>query len=321
MVSMRELLRFFYALILGAKINVAWSFRNLHEARDRELVREFRISKGRVRLKERRSSAPLNKLLLYSDYLSEIASLLNLEGRLEMDKAFIFNADMHLNKLCFRFLNPGNIQAFKEIYSEGIYNLALLPNIKYVAIDVGMNIGLSSLFFANLEQIDKVYGFELVPATYRLAKENIERNRWAISKCVPSNIAWAGENRSLLLGDSLGGSVSASIYNDVVEQGGEKVELRDASELAEEIINAHPPLTEFILKLDCEGAEYEVMRNLENSRILQRFCFVMIEWHFLGSDQLTSILKRSGFDSIAIGNPKYACQIGMIYAFKRNVRI
>jgi FkbM family methyltransferase len=304
--KMREIMRFVYAWVIGAQLNVAWHFRNLHGGRDKDLIKQFRISGGRLKLENSDISVSLDKLISYSDYLPEIYEILKLDGRLKIDNHFLFSTRYRVNDLEFKFLIPGNIQAFREIFLEGIYNLTLVPNRKYIVIDVGMNIGLSTLFFASNDFVDKVYGFELVPDTFRLAKENIERNKWAWSKCIPSNIAWGAENKSLFIKGSLAGSVSASIFTDLVAHG-------------DEIFMAHPKEHAFILKLDCEGAEYEVIKNLSETGLLNTFTCIMIEWHFYGSDELCTTLKKHGFNSIVIANANYKYQIGMIYAFNNNI--
>lgn len=62
-----------------------------------------------------------------------------------------------------------------EIFVDNTYYLDLAYD-DYVVIDIGMNIGIASLFFAAKKEVVKVYGFEPFEDTYNQAIENFKRN-------------------------------------------------------------------------------------------------------------------------------------------------
>ena len=71
------------------------------------------------------------------------------------------------------------------------------------------------------------------------------------------------------------------------------------------------------MKMDCEGCEYEIFRNIssENIRMFKR---MVIEYH-CGSSELIHIIKKAGFKVLIrsiYGNP---LDIGLLYAERVDV--
>jgi FkbM family methyltransferase len=70
----------------------------------------------------------------------------------------------------------------------------------------------------------------------------------------------------------------------------------------------------FILKVDCEGAETAILRDLLEDDLLEKFSVVLLEWHGENQRSLEKMLSESGFQSISI-KPQARPEFGMIYAF------
>jgi len=70
-----------------------------------------------------------------------------------------------------------------------------------------------------------------------------------------------------------------------------------------------------ILKIDCEGSEYEILERLNDTGLLPRFDVIMIEWHIKGTAPLRKILHDNNFDILSMG--EHNMNIGMMYAFKK----
>ena len=65
--------------------------------------------------------------------------------------------------------------------------------------------------------------------------------------------------------------------------------------------------------MDCEGEEYQIMNRLSQANILNKFSFIMLEWHYLGNKSILELLKVAGFS--------YWCEnknndMGLIYAYR-----
>ena len=74
----------------------------------------------------------------------------------------------------FNILTSEEIFKLHEIFHLNMYNFSL-PH-KSILIDIGMNVGFGSLYFASKPSIEKVFSYEIFPETYKLAIQNIDLN-------------------------------------------------------------------------------------------------------------------------------------------------
>ena len=85
---------------------------------------------------------------------------------------------------------PEQIFIIDEVFSEKVYGL--VSNGPAQVIDIGVNIGTATLYFANHPWVNKVIGFEPIEPTYRKAKHNIALNPLIASKISLFNFGLAG---------------------------------------------------------------------------------------------------------------------------------
>lgn len=109
---------------------------------------------------------------------------------------------------------------FLEIFVNKIYLLP--PQIsmkKFVVFDVGMNRGYASLYFADIENCEHVYGFELLSSTYKWACDNIELNPYLSSKIDTFNFGlWNKDDEVCIESDGIDGHTQVSTgTNDIVK--------------------------------------------------------------------------------------------------------
>ena len=83
---------------------------------------------------------------------------------------------IEIGDLKFKISTYEEIFILKEIFITGVYNLSIAPNKKAIFIDIGMNIAITSLFFASKPQITAVFSFEPFYETFIRAEENININ-------------------------------------------------------------------------------------------------------------------------------------------------
>jgi hypothetical protein len=93
----------------------------------------------------------------------------------------------------------------------------------------------------------------------------------------------------------------------------ERVTLHAAGEVLRGIRARHPGCA-VIAKVDCEGAEYDILAALERDGLLADVSAWMIEWHFKGPEVLQAMLGKAGFRSVALRfeDPRF----GMLYGFR-----
>ena len=72
------------------------------------------------------------------------------------------------------------------------------------------------------------------------------------------------------------------------------IDVERASAALAEIL-AQPPAVRLLAKVDCEGSEYAILRDLASTGGLARFSAFVIEWHGRGPDELTAMLQAAGF--------------------------
>ena len=93
----------------------------------------------------------------------------------------------------------------------------------------------------------------------------------------------------------------------------EKVQIRKASEVIENIISKHSE--KVFIKMDCEGSEKEIIPELDEAGTLSKITLINMEWHFEYPQHLIDILKKNHF--IVTCYRKNNNELGTLIAFKR----
>jgi len=210
-----------------------------------------------------------------------------------------------------------DLYIIKEIYLNKLYNLNI--PFKHIFIDVGANVGYASLFYSRLLSVEKIIGFEPVKKTYEKALKNISLNPDLEGKIEFHNYGIAGKNIRLKFeySEEFKGSVgirglSSSKKNNKSLKELVDVELKDIKEVIRQLNNEKLPL---VLKIDTEGAEYDIVRRLWEENLLGNIKVLIIEWHDKGDKELIKYLNNSDYYILSLDFE--ISDIGMLYAFKK----
>jgi FkbM family methyltransferase len=212
------------------------------------------------------------------------------------------------------------INIMKEIFKDGVYNVE--TNDKFVFVDIGMNVGMTSLFFSKNPNTIKTYSFEPFPKTYEFARKNIDQNPSYAPKINSFNygVGETKEEKSIDYFLDYKGSVGTDgipdrVLDDSVKgkMTSERVVLESAETVVTKIRGENPGL-KLYAKIDCEGAEYGILKQLSDKNLLKEFELIMMEWHNEGPVELVEILKKNGFISYSFWPNNN--DIGMIYSFR-----
>lgn len=204
----------------------------------------------------------------------------------------------------------------KEVFIEKDYNL--LSNTPLVVFDIGMNIGISSLFFGLQNKVQKIYSFEPVLTTYNQALYNLELNKNYSAKIKAFNFGLGGATRTekVLYNPQAKGNCGIrrelSLVVDQKEASEIDINIKNVQDVLPDLFAQHPKEKK-VLKIDCEGAEYEILQKLNDSNLLVDIDILLIEWHDKGAALLEELLVANNFSVIS----RHLTSItGMIYAFK-----
>jgi FkbM family methyltransferase len=169
-----------------------------------------------------------------------------------------------------------------------------LPVKNKTVVDIGGNIADSAIYFA-LCGANKIICIEPFPKNYELAQKNIRFNNF--SDKISLVLAGCSNNRGEINIDPSYNNGAFSTLKDF--KSGIKIPLLTLQEILNEY--TLPSDDSIILKMDCEGCEYESILSADENT-LQKFNHVMIEYHY-GYINLKEKLEKSGF-RVSVTRPK-----------------
>lgn len=211
---------------------------------------------------------------------------------------------------------PEILLIISEVFANGSYNIInSIPDM--VVIDIGMNVATTSLFFASKKNVSKIYSYELFPITYEIALKNIMANPFG-NKIIPQKYGLGKEDGKLVLPYStkqkgrmgLNGLPKDNQYNNFTMQ---EVFLKKVSNEIKEIVSKNEGKY-IVCKIDCEGAEYEIIEDLYNNSLINKIDAYMIEWHYKKPDTILEALQKNNFTIFY--STFTSDDSGMIYATK-----
>ena len=177
-----------------------------------------------------------------------------------------------------------------------------------VIIDVGAHIGLFALFASQFCKNGKIFCYEPIKENYKILIENIEMNQ--IQNIFPNNLAVTKKTSrvKIFLNDDQSGHSMFIQNKNFVEV--------DSKSLSDIFIDNGIKECDF-LKLDCEGAEYEIIESLP-SDLFTKINKTVIEYHMVDTkpellEQLINKLKQFSF---SVHTRSLFADIGFLFAKK-----
>ena len=188
-------------------------------------------------------------------------------------------------------------------------------NKKYVMFDIGLNLGITSLQKAQENACVKIYGFEPFVPTFKLAQRNLELNPSLAQKIKIFNYGLGAEDKKLNINynAALPGSMSTvkNIFED--KQDVETVEIKQASKILKRLFAQHSE--DIFLKIDCEGAEKEILPEIDKAGLLKKVKVIIMEWHYENPQWIIELLSKNNF--VVFCNHTAINELGMIRAYKK----
>lgn len=175
----------------------------------------------------------------------------------------------HYNGRSYNFLyniwDPSGMGCINEIVTNNEYQLELFDNMEQkVFIDIGANCGVVSIILAKQNPLSTIYSFEPDPSAFELLKQNVLANQltnihifnYAVSKKGVSELELCKHP------EYSGGNTTYSDKSSFSSFFGKNREITTViipSISLDDIFNMHNIDIVELLKIDCEGAEYDIL--------------------------------------------------------------
>ena len=176
------------------------------------------------------------------------------------------------------------VHSVLELFNDEVYKFES-SNQHPVIIDCGTNIGLSLIYFKKLYPFSKILGFEADPNLFNVCQKNLNEFKLPDIQLVNAAV-WNKEGLVKFKSDnSLGGKISGDGNEGLIE-----VKTVKLSQYLSKKID--------FLKIDIEGAEYEVLKECQDYLYSVERLFVEYHGNLLSEQSLNEILeifKKAGF--------------------------
>ena len=175
------------------------------------------------------------------------------------------------------------VAGYEEIFKRENYKIHFSTEEPFI-IDCGSNIGLSIIYFKTKFPKATIIGFEPDPGIFKILKENTVK----FQNVVLYNQAVSKEKGKLSFASE--GGFSGRLNDEAVGNNVITVDTQTLSSFIDRKID--------LLKIDIEGAEYEVLQEIQSK--LRMVDKLFIEYHSMSNkdqnlDQLLAILKQEGY--------------------------
>jgi FkbM family methyltransferase len=206
------------------------------------------------------------------------------------------------------------LQTFKEIFMDECYMAGMEYDIapNSTIIDIGANAGYFTLFAASAFPQAKLFSFEPVPVNYAQLKHHRDLNSTREIKCFPQAAAGHSGEIDLTFDTTDSFTTSATMFASK-EDKGESLSVPCVT--LKEIMDENAIEKCDLLKMDCEGAEYDILYNCPPN-YLRRIDQIAMEVHRGWQKNQTieameAFLRKQGF--LTRRKP-----VGMLWAWRQS---
>lgn len=205
--------------------------------------------------------------------------------------------------------NSTDIMTLTNVWLMNEYNKQFQIKKNDLVIDIGAHIGLFSLFASQYSGNGKIFSYEPIKENFELFSENINLNK--LQNIHAFNSAVSSKNGKIEIfynDDEAGHSIFGNNEKNVTVNSISLQKIFDENKI--QCCN--------FLKIDCEGAEYEIIDSLP-TEYFDKIDKIVIEYHFADSKpelskKLFSKLVNIGFETYS---PPHYNDMGLLYAKKK----
>ena len=204
---------------------------------------------------------------------------------------------------------------FREVWVERRYlsaEFAVPPTA--TIIDIGANVGVFTVWAAALVPRGRVLAVEPSPAMYASLEENVARNNLANVATLRIAVSHSAGRRMLF---ARGPGARNTVF-EADNYGSQFSRLQEVDTLSLDDLFATCGVGRCaLLKLDCEGSEYDILLN-SSADTIERIDAMAVEYHIglnvHGPDDLHGFLTQNGFRCRI--EPPHDVESGYLYAWR-----
>lgn len=203
-----------------------------------------------------------------------------------------------------------DIHIFTEIWIDGEYDEHDFEiNSNDTIIDIGAHTGFFSLKAATMCTKGKIFSYEALPANFEMLKKNLKLN--AISNIHAKNIAVSKNNGKCKL------YLKHDSTNSLVKKAENFIEIPTVN--LEQIFDENNLNDCDLLKLDCEGSEYDILFNT-NSKTLKKIKKICMEYHVIPEHNYTDkeLISFLELNNFKVKKKNISKNTGMIFAINNS---
>ena len=225
-----------------------------------------------------------NKIFKINNKFELSLILKNLDQQITFEKNYMI-IQKNSKKLKFKHYQTIELDIFlQDYYSK-------LPVENKILIDVGGNVGDSSLLYSSLGA-KKVIMLEPQPKFFEFAIENINSNDYSNIQLINAGLSDASGYFKINYENS---DKTFEFQEDNID--GVEIPKITLEEIVSKLSDSN-----LVLKLDCEGCEYDVLLS-SSDNILKKFDHILLEFHN-GFENISNRLKKLGF-KVTVLNLRY----------------
>lgn len=189
----------------------------------------------------------------------------------------------------------------KEIFLKGEYAFMSTTKTPRI-IDAGGNVGLATFFFKRYFPKARITVFEAAPQNFKLLQKNIEQNHLADTTLILGMLGKT-ENTEYTFYYNAGNPGSSTGISEVARSKTRGIFTEERVPAI--LLSAYVTEEVDLLKMDVEGAEGEILEDLENTGALARIRQIVMEFHYNESNpknrlvDVLNLFERNGF-SVAL---------------------
>lgn len=177
--------------------------------------------------------------------------------------------------------NPHDFTSIANLYSTFVEQQYKALNVEgKIVADIGASYGDTPIYFA-LKGARRVYAYEPIPWVAKMMLQNIRMNKLQDIVKVFTYAVSAIPNQKRLLCIPLRATDSASLYYKRSNDNTTTIYVETVT----------PPLDAHVIKIDCEGCEYDIILNWLENKLYEE---ILIEYH-KGYKKLAQKLKELGY--------------------------